>query len=373
MLLGFGRAVVVGDTRIDILTIDDAWPPLRLIRPIGNDGEIVLETGNYPKDGGSQVSKSVPVTQAQFQAIQQAVTQLATEQARFDYALFGHSQTCAHFANNVYQATGHPGSVGDLFSFEDQQSAAAPVWSFIPGYNPTIPLAGPGPQPIEGPDYVPTGPIVDHVVDPGGIPLDQCFASGTEILLADGQTLPIEDIRSGMMVASFTSDEFGRSSLTSQKVVRLYRNVTDQFLELTFEDGRPAVYVTPGHAFLDETGSFTKIGDLLRLGGGAARIVDASGQLLNVQARTLLYSAENKHLFDQAGKEHVATGSGAAAAVLPSEGWQTYNFEVAEHHTYVAGSVRNHNEARVLDQIVDRNYKQFYEKLKRICFQSCLA
>ena len=301
MLLGFGRAVVVGDTRIDILTIDDAWPPLRLIRPIGNDGEIVLETGNYPKDGGSQVSKSVPVTQAQFQAIQQAVTQLATEQARFDYALFGHSQTCAHFANNVYQATGHPGSVGDLFSFEDQQSAAAPVWSFIPGYNPTIPLAGPGPQPIEGPDYVPTGPIVDHVVDPGGIPLDQCFASGTEILLADGQTLPIEDIRSGMMVASFTSDEFGRSSLTSQKVVRLYRNVTDQFLELTFEDGRPAVYVTPGHAFLDETGSFTKIGDLLRLGGGAARIVDASGQLLNVQARTLLYSAENKHLFDQAG------------------------------------------------------------------------
>lgn len=114
--------------------------------------------------------------------------------------------------------------------------------------------------------------IAPHIYDENGYWGVDCFPAGTLIRLASGEILPIEDIRPDMMVGSFSeSVDAGRGILESNKVMRLYTSVTQEFIRLDFSDGRDPLHVTPGHVFLDETGGFTKIGDLVRLGGNGAR------------------------------------------------------------------------------------------------------
>lgn len=178
---------------------------------------------------------------------------------------------------------------------------------------------------------------------------DKCFASGTLILLPDGTSAEIETLSSGDLVASFDEvEQSGRGELLAGRIVRVFENVTDCFIRLEYADGRDPLHVTPGHRVLDETGSFTKIGDLLRLGGGSANLIDANGDVIAVAGTWLHYSADTAHLFEQATNKAIVVNGNTAFREDVQIGWKTYNFEVEELHTYVAGYLRVHNDSGLL-------------------------
>jgi hypothetical protein len=130
---------------------------------------------------------------------------------------------------------------------------------------------------------------------------EYCFPAGTPIDLPGQPARAIEQLSLSEVVSAFDSSlDSGRGALTSARIVRLYENVTDCFVRLEFPDDREPVHVTPGHRFLDETGGFTKIGDLLKLGGDSARVIDADGQVVTVSGSMIHFSAETAHLFERA-------------------------------------------------------------------------
>jgi hypothetical protein len=195
-----------------------------------------------------------------------------------------------------------------------------------------------------------TGAAIDRVLAIGTvagivgaeiIKSQQCFPASTPILRPDGKTTPIADIAAGDLVMAF--DRFGE--LVPRKIVRLYRNVTTEWLELSFQDAGGAarsLAVTPGHIFLNEHGRFEQIGRIAARGG---RIVDAEGRLLAFESRRIVYSSETKHLYEQATGYLSPEAGALALKPEPVQGWATYNFEVEELHTYVAGGIRVHNES----------------------------
>ena len=168
----------------------------------------------------------------------------------------------------------------------------------------------------------------------------KCFPAGTEISIQNG-TIPIEHIRTGDKVLAYDeSREFGRGALVPRKVAQLYRNVTDEWLILS-----NGLTVTPGHFFLAEDGSFRAIEYLLAEGAGTARLIAEDGSVEKVSAERISYSEETAHLYEQGETvEYISTG-GLALKPETKKGWVTYNFEVEELHTYVAGGVRVHNES----------------------------
>ena len=90
-------------------------------------------------------------------------------------------------------------------------------------------------------------------------------------LLAGVWQKPIEEIVPGDVVVSFDED----GNLVPGCVERLFRNVTQEFVRLSFDNSYDDLIATPGHRFLTETGDFMEIGHMLRLGGGNVRLVDS--------------------------------------------------------------------------------------------------
>jgi len=208
--------------------------------------------------------------------------------------------------------------------------------------SPKIPPAEPlppGPPPPPYPDPDPSDPNNFNQI---GFQV-QCFAAGTPILLADGSQEAIENITAGQSVMAFNA----LGQLVPRRVVRLFRNVTAQWIELSFEGNiRKPLVVTPGHSFLAKEGSFEEIGELLKKGAGCAHVVLEDGSLAVVRGRLIAYNEGTAHLF--AVTSIVETGQSLGAlALAPSKrsGWLTYNFEVEELHTYIAGGVRVHNDS----------------------------
>ena len=85
----------------------------------------------------------------------------------------------------------------------------------------------------------------------------------------------------------------------------------------------------------------------------------ADGTIASVSGEYLHYSAETADMFEQA-EGYVAQSVGnmalaqsavggsympRAGGLVYKKGWKTYNFEVADYHTYVAGGVRVHNKS----------------------------
>lgn len=175
--------------------------------------------------------------------------------------------------------------------------------------------------------------------------LPLCFPASTSIAISHTETRPISDIRVGDTVLAFdAAADLGRGALVPRKVVRLYRNTTDEWVKLTWSEGRQQkkLIATPGHHFLDRFGNFPTIESMLE--NGKATVVLASGELTEVTAELIVYSAETAHLFEQAQSVGMVAGS---AALKPAaiDSWQAYNFEVEDLHTYVAGGVRVHNDS----------------------------
>ena len=114
-------------------------------------------------------------------------------------------------------------------------------------------------------------------------------------------------------------------------------NVTDSWLRLS-----NGTTVTPGHRYLRPDGSFMEIVDIIALDG---RIVAADGTVMTVTAEAIRYSADTAHMFEQAEQMMYASAGSSALAPEMKTGWRTYNFTVAEHHTYIADGIRVHNDS----------------------------
>jgi hypothetical protein len=170
---------------------------------------------------------------------------------------------------------------------------------------------------------------------------DECFTPGTQIKLLDGSCRAIEDITAGDLVLSYDAS----GNPVAGHVERTFTNTTSQFVVLEFEDGRAPLTSTPGHRFLSETGDYEEIGTLLRLSGGKLRIVDLSGAIVTAKGEIVTYSAKTVDRFAQADAQSVAFLGNTALKPQQSGGWQTRNFEVRDHHNYVAGDIQVHNDS----------------------------
>ncbi len=209
------------------------------------DGFIQDETGLWPRYGGGVVSRSVPVTQEQFEAILGSAQGLIG--TRYDYSLNGvttDAATCAAWAQRVYAATGHPGSFGDLFSIDEMQRVPGFIWIYVG----TL-----GSVRGDGPLYIPVEPIWDHSPDTSLLSL-RCFPAHTRIQTSRTTSTAISALRVGDVVLAFDARaDKGRGALVPRRVTQAYRNTTTDWIRLRWFDGTAReVITTPGPHFLDE-------------------------------------------------------------------------------------------------------------------------
>ena len=131
---------------------------------------------------------------------------------------------------------------------------------------------------------------------------NNCFVAGTPVLMADGTTKPIEQVKAGDYVLS---RDIATDKTEAKSVKRTFQNHTLATLVLTFSDGTH-VETTPGHPFYVDGQGFMLAGEL----GIGTSIVTRAGP--SVQ----LTSIERHN--------------------LPAT---IYNFEVEDTHTYFVGEV----------------------------------
>ena len=222
--------------------------------------------------------------------------------------------------------------------------------------------------------------------------LFECFPAETLITLADGSQLPIEGILVGNEVATLKAGISG-------KVSRLFSNVTDEWLELVWQHPKTGaveqIISTPGHVFLAPDGSYKRIIDMVQplraadnnnalhdehgveappllIGSqgrpvgttpdghipsehwksiGSAEIVLGGGTVVQAHVRSIKYAAQTAHLFEEAEMLVTWTEGGLACKPEVKKGWKTYNFEVAEHHNYIANGVHVHNESTLATEL----------------------
>ncbi len=167
--------------------------------------------------------------------------------------------------------------------------------------------------------------------------LNPCFASGTPILLADGTSRVIEDILPGDTIAAFDETEGqGRADLRPATVARLLPGVTEEWIVLEGTSSaslRQDTRVTPGHRYLTEHGTWMAAADLI---ASDVRAVAADGSLVPLRG-TLLRAADAGSDAGWITPESYVSGN-TVIQPAPVFGWRTYNFEVAELHTYVAAN-----------------------------------
>jgi hypothetical protein len=148
--------------------------------------------------------------------------------------------------------------------------------------------------------YTPSG--VAYMGSP--VYMEDCSVNAdaaTQIQTSLTSTKPISEIRVGDVVLSFDPKaDGGRGALVPQRVKRLFRNSTTEWIKLTWlENGEAKELVaTPGHHMLDKTGAFTRLDRMVQ--NGKAEIVLASGEVVKAKAERITYSAETAHMFEQA-------------------------------------------------------------------------
>ena len=169
----------------------------------------------------------------------------------------------------------------------------------------------------------------------------QCFPAQTPITLANQTTKPISEITIGDRILSYDKD----GNLVEGVVDKLFRNTTQEWINLSFNDGRDDLVATPGHRFLTETGDFMEIGHMVRLGGGNVRLVEKDGSIVEARGELISYSAETAHMFEEAQSRATIFDGNLAVKHDAEAGWATYNFEVRETHTYIANDIRVHNDS----------------------------
>ncbi|UES59914.1 hypothetical protein GFK91_29635 (plasmid) [Roseibium aggregatum] len=81
------------------------------------------------------------------------------------------------------------------------------------------------------------------------------------------------------------------------------------------------------------------------MAGGKGSVLLADGSEVEVTAERIVYSADTADMFEQAEGYVYPENGNLALKPIHKKGWKTYNFEVEEFHTYVAGGVRVHNDS----------------------------
>lgn len=146
-------------------------------------------------------------------------------------------------------------TTADVFQMHEDifaQNGIPGAWmgSTIPG----MVLLGIGIEPC---DPMNTDPFPE--TDAMGNPTGHCFSAHSPIAISATQTKPIEDIRLGDTVLAFDpAADLGRGALVPRKVVRLFRNTTEEWVKLSWAEGgaQEELITTPGHHFLDRFGNF---------------------------------------------------------------------------------------------------------------------
>lgn len=145
--------------------------------------------------------------------------------------------------------------------------------SYPPGY-----LANLGVDPIKlSPLYE---PVYDSQGNFVGIDPSGCFPAHTPISISLSETRAISEIRVGDTVLAFDpAADLGRGALVPRKVVRLYRNTTDEWGKPTWIEGGEAkeLIATPGHHFIYRFGHFPTNEKMFE--DGRATVVLAPGEL----------------------------------------------------------------------------------------------
>ena len=141
------------------------------------------------------------------------------------------------------------------------------------------------------------------------IPPTRCFPAHTRIQTSRTTSTAISALRVGDVVLAFDARaDKGRGALVPRRVSRLYRNTTTDWLRLRWHDGTAReVITTPGHHFLDELGGFPTIEEMVK--EGRATAVLASGEIAEVTAERITYSAETAHKFARARSVGRVAGS----------------------------------------------------------------
>ncbi|CUX32981.1 hypothetical protein AGR4B_Lc10044 [Agrobacterium tumefaciens str. CFBP 5621] len=184
---------------------------------------------------------------------------------------------------------------------------------------------------------------VAHRINPANslsISPAQCFVASTLVKVGLDKYKPISEVMTGDVVLAFDPlDQLGRGELAPRRVTRIFRNVTTELVRLFWMEAGESreIVCTPGHHFLDKNGHFPPIANMITVGN--ADVVLASGEVTTVKAERIIYSEETADLFEKSRAVKVAAGETTLAADVQS-GWQTYNFEVEDFHTYVAGNIR---------------------------------
>lgn len=165
-----------------------------------------------------------------------------------------------------------------------------------------------------------------------------CFSNDVLVSMADGTRKPIEAVAVGDEVLAFSSlHEKGAGSAVPRRVTRLFRHTTQEWLKLS-----NGVTVTPGHFFLTTDGTFEPISRILLERGGVVVLEDGSTERLT--GELIRFSEDTAHLYETATVALYGSQGGAALKPDMVEGWATYNFEVEDLHTYIAGGMRVHND-----------------------------
>ena len=185
---------------------------------------------------------------------------------------------------------------------------------------------------VVGGALVPIGLLPD-IFDP-----PHCFPAGTEISTPNGDWRKIEALSIGDSVSSYNSEiGLGRSAVRARSISRTFSNITNTWIKLS-----TGLTVTPGHHVLDAFGKFRTIEEILRTD---SKIVLADGTIAQITGEYIHYSESTAHLYEQAEGYVSATVGNLALAPVYKKGWKTYNFEVEDYHTYIAGGVRVHNDS----------------------------
>ncbi|WP_170167040.1 hypothetical protein [Paracoccus methylarcula] len=174
-----------------------------------------------------------------------------------------------------------------------------------------------------------------------------CFPGHTPIAMANGSSASIETLCPGDLVLAFDPlAELGRGALVPKRIVRVFQNETPEWLRLTWQSNgeEQELTVTPGHRFLNTNGLFQRIDEILE--DDISTIVLDDGTLAMVKAEQIVWSEEFRYMFEEV--EAVAMAAGDGLTHRPAGVWRSYNFEVEDFHTYVAGGVRVHNDSQVV-------------------------
>jgi hypothetical protein len=159
---------------------------------------------------------------------------------------------------------------------------------------------------------------IPGVNNPGPMP---CFPAGTPVTLSDGSRVAIETVAPGQRVESFPEALCG--ALAGRPVVRLFHNVTSEWITLTWIDPQSgaaqALTAIPGHVMATPQGGFRKLVRMIdrslvtpaapRVEGaehyvplGTVDLVLEGGGIVRAAAHRIGYSEATAHLFECAAQ-----------------------------------------------------------------------